>query len=122
MSARLRALVGTYLKAGGRDAVLLIHDDVFGRDAIALSARHGRGLPGNVLPFTVNQATQVGIDGILLALSLGISEVAILLPPKKREDRNTLLNEFGIIDAITEGLGYGAGRVRLIEADDPDQL
>tara|TARA_R110002074_G_scaffold206153_4_gene374571 strand:+ start:2100 stop:4181 length:2082 start_codon:yes stop_codon:yes gene_type:complete len=122
MSARLRALIGTYLKAGGSDAVLLIHDDVFGRDAIALSARHGRGLPGNVLPFAVNQATQVGIDGILLALALGVSEVAILLPPKKREDRDTLLNEFGIIDAITEGLGYGAGRVRLIEADDPDQL
>lgn len=122
VSERLRTLVGTYTKAGGQTPVVLVHDDTFGRDVIALSARHGRGLPGHVLPLAVNQATQIGIETITLALALGASEVAVILPPQKREDRETLLGEFAIVDAITEGLGYGTGRVRLLEPDDPDQL
>lgn len=119
---RLRTLIGTYLKAGGERPVVLVHDDTFGRDIIHMSARYGRGLPGNVLPFVVNQATQVGLDAVLLALAVGACEVAVVLPPKKREDRDTLLEQFALVDAVTDGLGYGAGRVRLIDADDPDQL
>jgi len=122
VTERLRTLVGTYTKVGGETPVVLVHDDTFGRDIIALSARYGRGLPGHVLPLAINQATQIGIETITLALALGASEVAIVLPPKKREDRDTLLGEFAIVDAITDGLGYGTGRVRLIEPDDPDQL
>jgi len=122
LSQRLRTLIGTYTKAGGTKPVLLIHDATFGRDIIALAARHGRGLPGNVLPFAVNQVTQIGLESLTLALALGCSEIAYLLPPKKREDRDTLLETIGIVDAVTQGLGFGAGRVRLIEPDDPDQL
>lgn len=122
ISDRLRTVIGTYTKAGGETPVLLVHDDTFGRDIIALSARHGRGLPGHVLPFTVNQATQIGLDTVLHALALGAVQVAILLPPAKRGDRETLLTEFEIIDAITDGLGYGKARAVLIEPDDPDQL
>lgn len=122
VSDRLRALIGTYTKSGGADPQLLVHDGVFGTDVIAMSARFGRGLPGNVLPFSVNQATQFGLESILQALALGASEVAIILPPKKREDRDTLLEQFQLVDAITDGLGYGKGRARLLEIDDPDQL
>lgn len=122
LADRLRALVGTYLKAGGETPVVLVHDNTFGLDIIALCARHGRGLPGHVLPLAVNQVTQIGLETITLALSLGVSEIAVLLPPNKRSDRDTLLNEFAIADAITDGLGFGTGRVRLLEPDDPDQL
>lgn len=121
-SERLRALIGTYTKSGGTSPRLLIHDSTFGRDIIALSARHGRGLPGNVLPFSVNQVTQIGLETITLALALGCSDVCYLLPPQKRSDRDTLLETFAIVDAVTEGLGFGAGRVRLIEPDEPDHL
>ena len=61
LADRLRAMLGTYLKAGGETPVILVHDNTFGRDVIALSARHGRGLPGHVLPLAVNQVTQVGL-------------------------------------------------------------
>ena len=122
LADRLRAMLGTYLKAGGETPVILFHDNTFGRDVIALSARHGRGLPGHVLPLAVNQVTQVGLETLTLALALGASEIAVLLPPKKRADRDTLLAEFAIAEAITEGLGYGKGRVRLLEPNDPDQL
>ncbi|MBO6521414.1 MAG: 4Fe-4S binding protein [Rhodospirillales bacterium] len=122
VSDRLRALIGTYTKAGGTQPRLLIHDGTFGRDVISLSARHGRGLPGNVIPFAVNQVTQVGLETVTQALALGCSEICYLLPPKKREDRDTLLATFELVDAITDGLGYGKDRVRLIEPDDPDQL
>lgn len=122
MSDRLRAVVGTYVKAGGTKPRLLIHDATFGRDVISLSARHGRGLPGNCIPFAVNQVTQIGLETVTQALALGCSDVAYLLPPKKRADRDTIIETIELVDAIADGLGYGKGRVRLIEPDDPDQL
>ena len=39
LSDRLRSVIGTYTKAGGETPVLLVHDDSFGRDVIAMSAR-----------------------------------------------------------------------------------
>ena len=119
---RLRTLIGTYLKAGGEKPVLLIHDGTFGRDVIALSARYGRGLPGNVLPFILNQATQAGLETYLLALALGASAVCVLLPPAKRGERDILLEQFALVDAVTDGLGFGTGRIHLLEPDDPDQF
>ncbi len=42
---RLRALLTTYADAGGRDAVVLIHDGDHGEPLIEALARHGRGCP-----------------------------------------------------------------------------
>ena len=44
LGRRLRLLLSTYAKAGGRDAALLLHAED-GREAIARLARRGRGLP-----------------------------------------------------------------------------
>ena len=57
---RLRTVLGTYTNAGGTDLVLLVHDIGFGEDMIDIIARAGRGLPANVIPFAVNQVTQMG--------------------------------------------------------------
>ncbi|MDX1575590.1 MAG: 4Fe-4S dicluster domain-containing protein, partial [Kiloniellales bacterium] len=65
---RLRALLDAYLKAGGQDPILLLHDDRHGAEMISLIARLGRGLPGSVLPFHLNEVTQTGLD--LLAMGL----------------------------------------------------
>ncbi|HEX9490796.1 MAG TPA: 4Fe-4S binding protein, partial [Stellaceae bacterium] len=62
LGERLRMLLGTYGKAGGRRPALLVHDPRRGADMIEAIARHGRGLPAHVLPFAVNEVTQLGFD------------------------------------------------------------
>ena len=61
LGARLRTLLATYAKAGGRDACLLLHAED-GRDAIARLARRGRGLPARVIPLEVHHVASVGLD------------------------------------------------------------
>ena len=84
---RLRHLLLAYFKAGGENPVLLLHDIAHGDQAIAMMARHGRGLPANVLPFALNEITQVGLDFLNAALAYGAGRIGILLPPQKRDER-----------------------------------
>src|SRR2546421_4155955 len=59
---RLRTLLQTYSKAGGSNPVVLFHDGEHGAALIDALARHGDGLPANVLPLAVNEITQVGLE------------------------------------------------------------
>ncbi len=122
LSARLRTLIGTYRKAGGAAPTLLIHDAKHGQELIALSARAGRGLPADTLPFAVNQTTQVGLDAVFSAFAFGAKRVLIALPPHQAGDRETLEREFAVADVVLDGLGYGKGRIAVIEPTEPDAL
>ena len=119
---RLRTLLTTYRAAGGRHPQILVHDRGRGSEALDMLARFGDGLPANVIPFAVNQATQVGLDFVLTAAAMGAEHVSVLLPPDKREDRSALETELGFAEAVLEGLGYGGGRTHVIEEIDPDAI
>lgn len=118
--ARLRVLLTTYRKAGGEAAVVLLHDNAFGDELINVMARTGRGLPANVLPFVVNEVSQAGLDFHLAALAYGASQVQVLSSPHKRNEREGLDNQMALANSILAGLGYGEGRVELIDEHDPD--
>jgi len=119
---RLRTIVRTYLKAGGTSPILLVHDTGFGDDLINVLARAGGGLPANVLPFAVNQVTQVGLDFLFAAAGWGAERVLILLAPHKADDKALLDGELALADAVLDGLGYGTGRFAVIDDTDPDVL
>jgi len=119
---RLRTVLRTYLNAGGERPVLLMHDTQFGEDVIDLMARLGRGLPAHVLPFAVNQVTQVGVDFMLSAAAFGAERTLLLVPPSKREESAGLAFQASLAESVFDGLGYGAERVQLIERDDPDTI
>jgi ferredoxin len=119
---RLRTLLSTYQAAGGAEAVLLLHDARHGAEAIAFMARGGRGLPGRVLPFAVNEVTQVGLDFLAMALAYGAAGVAVLADPTKREDLGGLAQQIGLAETVMEGLGYGGGRIALLDQADPDEI
>jgi len=55
---KLRAMLMAYRKAGGEQAVVLVHDEPHGAPLIDALARFGDGLPAHVLPFAVNEITQ----------------------------------------------------------------
>ena len=119
---RLRSLLGAYRKAGGAAPLLLLHDDTHGAEVIALSARLGRGLPARVLPFPLNEVTQVGIDFLAAAFAYGAEQVVVLADPKKRDELGGLAGQIGLAETVLSGLGYGGGRIQVIEEADPEAV
>jgi ferredoxin len=119
---KLRTLLTTYREAGGRNPAILFHDEPHGVELIDALARHGDGLPANVIPVAVNEITQVGLEAIAAAFAFGASDVRFLLRGKPRHDLTGLHRTIALAAPILSGLGYGADRVATIETDDPDQL
>jgi len=119
---RLRTLLTTYHGAGGRDAVLLVHEGEHGDPLIDLTARWGDGLPARVIPLKVNEITQLGIEFFAASLAYGAAEVRVLTSRRPRADREALARVLGLMETVNSGLGYGGGRCALLEADDPDDL
>ena len=119
---RLRALLEAYRSAGGSDPVVLVHDGRHGTEMISLIARCGGGLPGNVLPFAVNEVTQIGLDFLAMALAYGACHVAILAGPDKAGELEGLAGQIGLAETLMEGLGFGAGRVHVLDQTDPTEV
>jgi ferredoxin len=119
---KLRAMLSTYREAGGERAVILLHDDAHGGALIDALARHGDGLPANVLPLTVNEVTQVGLEAIAAAFAYGAAAVRFLLRAKPRHEIAGLTKTIALAEPILAGLGFGDACVGTIETDDPFAL
>jgi ferredoxin len=119
---RLRAMLIAYRDAGGEQAVVLVHDDPHGAPLIDALARFGDGLPAHVLPFAVNEITQIGLESVAAAFAYGASAMRFLLRARPLHDVSGLLRTMALADPILTGLGFGAGRIATIETDDPDLL
>jgi len=119
---KLRTLLTTYRDAGGADPILLLHDGGHGADMIDALARHGDGLPANVLPLTVNEVTQVGIETVAAAFAYGAANLRFLLRARPRHDVGGLSKTIALTQPILAGLGFGDRRIDTIETDDPDAL
>jgi ferredoxin len=119
---KLRTLLTAYRDAGGMQPVLLMHDEAHGAPLIDALARHGEGLPANVLPVAVNETTQVGLEAVAAAFAYGASAMRFLLRARPRHDVAGLMKTIALAEPILEGLGFGIGRVTTIETDDPDFL
>jgi ferredoxin len=119
---KLRAMLTAYREAGGARAIILIHDEPHGAALIDALARHGDGLPANVLPLTVNEVTQVGLEAVAAAFAYGASGVRFLTRARPRHDVAGLTKTIALAEPILAGLGFGAERVATIETDDPVRL
>jgi ferredoxin len=118
---KLRTMLTAYRQAGGTHPVLLLHDE-HGGEVIDALARHGDGLPANVLPFSVNEITQVGLEAIAAAFAYGASALRVLTRAKPRHDLAGLYQTIALAEPILAGLGFAGTRVATVETDDPDAL
>jgi ferredoxin len=116
---KLRILLTVYREAGGISSVLLLHDEAHGGALIDALARQGDGLPAHVLPFAVNEVTQIGLECIAAAFAYGATAVRILLRAKPRHDPAGLYQTIALAEAILAGLGLDGARIVTIETDDP---
>ena len=119
---KLRALLLTYREAGGEHPIVLLHDESHGAPLIDTLARFGDGLPAHVLPLSVNEVTQIGLEAIAALFAYGASAVRLLLRAKARHDVLGLTRTLALAEPILLGLGFGPSRIATIEVDDPDLL
>jgi ferredoxin len=119
---KLRTLLSAYSDARGKQAVVMFHDAEHGGELIDALARHGDGLPANVLPVEVNEITQVGLEAVAAAIAYGASAVRFLARAKPRHDISGLNKTIALAQPILAGLGFNGARVAMIETDDPDAL
>jgi len=119
---QLRALLTVYREAGGGAPIVLFHDEEHGGALIDALARHGDGLPANVLPLAVNETTQIGLEAIAAAFAYGAAAVRVILRAKPRHDIAGLRNTIALAEPILAGLGFAGERLAAIETDDPFAL
>jgi ferredoxin len=115
-------MLTAYREAGGARAIVLLHDEPHGAALIDALARHGDGLPAHVLPLAVNEVTQVGLEAVAAAFAYGAAGLRLLTRAKPRHDIAGLYKTVALAEPILAGLGFGAGRVAMIETDDPFAL
>ena len=118
MGLRLKTLLATYRRAGGRDACLLFHAE--GTQELLLRlGRAGPGLPARVMPLAVHDVASLGLDLLLGALAWGASQCVILSrgdEPEGYLDASARQIEIG--NLMLNGLGYtGPHLVSLRAAD-----
>ncbi len=119
----MQQLLAFYHEAGGTSARLLIHDDSYGSEMINLMARHGRGLPANILPLSVHSIGRFGHDAMVAAIALGYTQVVLLLNPAKTAENTPLTGEELLARALLTGVGANAeNRIILIDDTDPDRV
>ncbi len=119
---KLRVLLSTYHEVGGKQPVVMFHDAEHGGGLIEALARHGDGLPANVLPVEINEVTQVGLEAIAGAIAYGATAVRFLTRAKPRHDVAGLYKTVALAEPILAGLGFKGTPVATIETDDPDKL
>ncbi len=119
---KLRTMLMVYRETGGESPIVLFHDEDHGGALIDALARHGDGLPANVLPFAVNEVTQIGLEAIAAAIAYGSTAVRVILRDRPRHDLAGLRETVALGSAILAGLGFSGRPLALIETDDPFAL
>jgi len=120
---RAQILLQTYYAAGGKNPHLFIHDESYGSELISMMARFGRGLPANVIPFGVNEITQIGHEFLSSCLAFGASRVVFLVNQKRRDEMDGLFAQVELTNAIVKSMGYGDDdRIVMIDEHDPDSV
>ena len=121
--ARVKAMLGAYREAGGRDACLLLHNAEAGRALLRALARKGRGLPARVLPMEIFHIASTGMDVWLGAIACGASQVAVLSTGAEPEGYlEALRAQMGHAQTVLSALGYAGRHLELIVAEDVPSL
>ncbi len=117
--ARMKTMLATYSKAGGRQACLLLHNANDGRNLVMQLGRHGKGLPARVIPLEAFHIASLGIDTLLGAIAYGGVQVVIMSTGAEAPAYLAALKrEMGYAQQILTALGYGERHFELIEARD----
>lgn len=125
---KLRTLLTTYQRAGGRDAALLLHSAGAGARLVgalgrAAATAHGHqgphGVPARVLPVELWHTASVGLELWLAAIAQGASQVWVLVTDEEAPAyREALAAQMAVGQSLLAALGYAGEHLRLVDAAD----
>jgi len=126
---RLRTLLQTYARAGGRQPALLLHSEGAGRRLVEELGRAAQvdrslhGLPARMIPVALWHTASVGLDLWLTAIAQGANQVWVLLTDEEAPQyRQALAGQMAVAQAILTGLGFAGTHLHLVEARDARDL
>lgn len=118
---RLKTMLSTYNKAGGRQATLLFHSQGSGQQAVEALGRAAqldktvRGVPANVIPQPLWHTASVGLDLWLSAIAFGATQVAVLVTDEEAPAYLAGLSEqMAVAQALLHGMGYTGQHFHLL--------
>ena len=116
----LRKTLGRYRDAGGADPVLLLYD---GASAGSVEQSLARALPENVLPLRLEEVGSLGMDAWFTSLAYGFRRVLVLRTPDTPQSIVDMIErEIAVAGAILDGMGFPVDAIRLLAADDEDEV
>jgi ferredoxin len=126
---RIKTLLSTYARAGGKQAALLLHSQQGGARLLADLGRAARldadfhGVPARVMPLALWHTASMGLDLWLSAIAYGASQVWLLLTDEEAPQyRAALQAQMAVAQAILTGLGFQGQHFRLLHASDARDL
>lgn len=126
---KLRTLLATYAKAGGKDAALLLHSQEAGAALVNDLGRMAqldkavRGVPARVIPLPLWHTASTGIDLWLTAFAYGARQVWVLMTGEEAPQYHEALREqMAVAESIVQALGYSGRHFKLIEVRDARDL
>jgi ferredoxin len=128
---KLKTLLSTYQKAGGQDAVILLHSQDAGQALVndlgrAAQLKVAQGVPAHVIPVALWHTASLGLDVWLTALAYGSAQVLVLQTAEEAPQYSEGLQaQMQQAQALLEGLGYakaGTLPVALVHATQATEL
>ncbi|WP_096669564.1 4Fe-4S binding protein [Polaromonas sp. AET17H-212] len=127
--AKIKTLLGTYARTGGKQAALLLHSQEAGTRLLGDLGRMARldlathGVPARVLPLALWHTVSVGLELWLSAIAHGASQVWVLMTDEEAPQyREAVREQMEVAQAILSGLGYQGEHFRIFEARDARDL
>jgi len=126
---KIKTLLQTYAKSGGRQAALLIHQQESGTALLnelgraAMLDHSVQGMPARVIPVAVWHTASLGLEAWLSALAHGASQVWVLMTAEEAPQyRDAVRQHMAVAQAVLTGLGYSGEHLRLLEVRDARDL
>lgn len=119
MGLRVKTLLTTYAKAGGRHAGLLFHSKGQGSDLILQTGRLAKagwnGIPARIIPVELHHTAAVGIDIWLAAFAYGAANVSVMVTDEEAPQYlDALQQQIELAQTILSGLGYTGVHLQLV--------
>ncbi|WPC66052.1 4Fe-4S binding protein [Rhodoferax ferrireducens] len=130
---KLKTLLATYSRSGGKNAALLLHSQGAGARLLGDLGRAAQlerasktgthGVPARVLPLALWHTSSLGLEVWLSAICYGASQVWVLLTDEEAPQyRAALEGQMAVAQAILSGLGYQGEHFRLLQVKDARDL
>lgn len=122
---RLKTLLSTYSRAGGKEPVILLHSQERGQalvEQLGRAAQLGKlaGVPANVVPLSLWHTASIGVDVWLSAIAFGASQLAVLVTDEEAPQYlEGLKAQMDVAQTILRGLGYSGTHLQLLWANSP---